>query len=160
MATPTYIPIQSTTLSSNAASVTFTNIPQNYRDLVVIVNSASNAGGVVDIDFRANGDSSSIYLAQALFGDGSNDFAFTQSNFDQANIGRMKGLSLMIAEFFDYSTTDRNKCGLSRGGSADSDTRMIAFKYASNSAITSLEIRGDGDDFASGGIFSLFGIEA
>ena len=35
---PTYTPLQSIVLTSSASSVTFSNIPQTYQDLVLVVN--------------------------------------------------------------------------------------------------------------------------
>lgn len=56
----TYVPIASTTLSSNNTTVNFSSIPQTYKDLVLHISVRSNYSAA-DMRFRINGNTGSIY---------------------------------------------------------------------------------------------------
>jgi hypothetical protein len=73
MATNTYVALQTQTLGSAAASVTFSSIPSTYTDLMVRYsirgNAAYTAGYAV---FYLNGDTSTSYTNRFVIGDGTN----------------------------------------------------------------------------------------
>jgi len=70
----TFIPISTTNLSGGtAASITFSNIPQNYTDLIIKVSGRSTGGGkarAVRMEF--NGDTTYTNYSQIWGGTGSN----------------------------------------------------------------------------------------
>ena len=81
MATTTYEPIETQTLSSAAGSVTFTSIPQTYTDLVLVVNGRKDSSVSVDAFYcRINGDGSSNYSWTSVAGDGSSAYSERTSN--------------------------------------------------------------------------------
>ena len=56
MATQTYDPIASITLGAAASSVTFSNIPSTYTDLVIIFSGAITTGfDSINIKFNSDG---------------------------------------------------------------------------------------------------------
>ena len=68
MATNTYVALDTQTLGSAAASVTFSSIPQTYTDLVLVINGYS----INDVDWRfrmGNGsiDSGSNYSGTYMY---------------------------------------------------------------------------------------------
>jgi len=65
----TYTPIATQTLSTSAASVTFSSISGAYTDLVLIINAASSAQK--DIDIRFNSDTAGNYSNTWMAGNGS-----------------------------------------------------------------------------------------
>ena len=68
------VPIAYQVLSTSAASVTFTSIPQNYQDLLVIINAGQTGGTVNQGVFRVgNGtlDTGTNYSYTVLGGNGS-----------------------------------------------------------------------------------------
>ena len=79
MPTPTYTLIDSVTLGSSAASVTFSSIDQTYGDIVAVYApiSTSAAFGLIKI----NNDTSSIYSSVEAIGTGSTNQSFTDTNF-------------------------------------------------------------------------------
>ncbi len=69
--TKTYVPISTTTLGSNASTVSFSSIPGTYTDLVIVMGviSTSNTGHYVYLQY--NGDTGSNYSTTILTGTGS-----------------------------------------------------------------------------------------
>ena len=65
----TMTPIATQTLSASATSITFSNIPQTYTDLVVIMQFGQTIGD--DVKMRFNGDTGTNYSSTRLAGDGS-----------------------------------------------------------------------------------------
>jgi hypothetical protein len=55
-AAPTYVKVASQTLASAASSVTFSNIPQGYTDLVIQVVIGNSANGTRDLQWKFNGE--------------------------------------------------------------------------------------------------------
>jgi hypothetical protein len=161
MPTPTYTPLATTRLTSTATSVTFSSIPATYRDLVLVVlgqASISNA----EPRFRFNGDTSSSYSFVAMRGNGSsassNSGSATFGYFDPLNnyVGSSQTLSTL--QIMDYSTTNKHKIALLRFGRASGGTGASATGWPVTSAITSISCFTNGDPFAIGSTFSLYGI--
>ena len=159
MPTDTYIPIASTTLSSASASVTFSSIPQDYRDLVLVVSGGSSGGGPVSIEIYPNNEStngSSVQIDATSATVGSSTLSRIFFTLDSSD-------ALSVAQIMEYSTTDRYKNFLFRDNNpVSSNIRAIGARWASNSAITSLVINDfvGGQTFDSGTTFALYGIEA
>jgi len=163
LATLTYTPIASITLGSSASSVEFSSIPQNFRDLVLVGNINSDTS--TNINVRVNSDASALYEQVVMLGRGTSFDSFSTSNTGtltafQGNYGISNGLNVFInMQLFDYSQTDKNKSVLFRFNSFDADGALAtAGRYASNDAVTSLEI--SANSMPAGSTFALYGIEA
>ena len=143
-------------LSSTAASVTFSSIPQTYRDLqLVIVNSITGGQGIYSLRF--NGDASANYSFVQFFGGASS--SATGSN--SARIGYQNGnLAINLTHIMDYTATNKHKTILSQDNAANFSNRMSAARWQSNSAITSMTCVIDVGTFAAGSTFTLYGITA
>jgi len=156
MPTPTYTPLATVTLASSASSVTLSNIPASYRDLILIHNGAlTNTDNIV---WRANGDTGSNYsIVQALATSGG-----ASSNSSASRTSGLAGSSYTqqsanITQWLDYSATDKHKTSLGRANSPTSEVGMSASRWANTAAINSLTLLGA---FASGNTFSLYGVIA
>jgi hypothetical protein len=67
--------------------------------------------------------------------------------------------SVTIIDIMDYSQTDKHKSVIARGNTPGWGTRMIAGRWASTAAITSIVIKTEaGLTFSIGDSFSLYGI--
>ena len=163
MPTPTYDLIASSVITSSTANVTFSSIGSGYRDLVLVVN-ARPVNNDVGLRLRVNSDTGSNYPYVTMYGDGSTA-ASTTATATSITLG--VGLAspntantLAVAQFLDYSATDKHKTILGRtniptgtypGVTAD------AYRWASTSAITAIEVYfGSGN--ISSGTFYLYGI--
>jgi len=165
MATPTYDLLASTTLTSSASSVTFSSIDQTYGDLILVVDGFA-ASQSVNFLLAPNGDKingSSV----AAYGSGSSAASYTTSRIDVSFFGvSTTSVGLGVAQIMDYSATDKHTSFLSRvneteaaGGSSSTSTGMIASRWASTAAITSLEIYSStAYSYAAGSTFNLYGV--
>lgn len=164
-----YVPLANLTLSSSATLVTFTSISQSYRDLVLVVNVVGLTGTptVTGSAMRVNSDSGSNYSWASMTGDGSSAIAFTNtsSGFDLA-CGNSNSVSMAKVDFLDYSATDKHKAVLQRGIQPTINTNAYAMRWASTSAITSIQLyspdyfAGTVDTWSAGSTFTLYGVSA
>jgi hypothetical protein len=139
----TYTPI-ATYNSTNAASVTFTSIPQTYTDLVVAVQVIGNSTYTCTQPwFRFNNDSSSIYSTTVLKGDGSSSSSYrtTGSSIFQTDTVAGNGVpGTMIVNIQNYSNTTTYKTVIYRAGIATANTEAYVGLYRSTNAITEIDL--------------------
>tara|TARA_R110000822_G_scaffold14484_2_gene50905 strand:+ start:960 stop:1451 length:492 start_codon:yes stop_codon:yes gene_type:complete len=158
MATPTYTLIDSTTLGSSAASVTFSSISATGKgDLVVVVNSLADAG-TINFTMRFNGATTG-YTAVTAYGDGGSAASFTSSsNLDlMAYGGNTTVPALVSATVLDFSSTNKHKTVLANGYRADKQASMSVGRWADTAAVTSLTIRTTtANNYAAGSTFFLY----
>jgi len=160
MATPTYIPLATTTLASSASSVTFSSIDQSYGDLVLVSNI--DASAFSEFRMRVNGDTGSNYPSVRMQGSGSTTnsatFNFTYFRFNGNSDMDTDFSFISVIQVMDYSATDKHKTFLVRANSSNG-VDAHAGRWGSTSAITSLEIFPSTGTLESGSTFSLYGIE-
>jgi hypothetical protein len=156
MPTPTYTPVATVTLASSAATVTFSNIPATYRDLILVVSAT---GGNYSY-FTINGLSTSIYNRVRMQGNGTSTFTSTGN----ATVGFMADLTTQrtaeVHHFIDYSATDKHKSILSRNNTPDVNTVAQAHRVATTNAITSISIAAEASTFGISSTFNLYGVIA
>jgi hypothetical protein len=161
----TYIPIATQTLTAAVASVTFSNIPNTYTDLVVIIN----AGGSVDtnISMRFNGDSAGNYSVTAIAGDATNASSTrrvsqTAMRLDENSYtGTTLGTSNLIVSIMNYANTTTYKTVLSRSNNAAVGTSaIVGLWYATAVAINQVAINSVGGNWITGSSFTIYGIKA
>jgi hypothetical protein len=157
MSTPTYIPLATVTLNSTA-SVTFSNIPATYRDLILVTSLIAPSFNL-SLDIRLNSDSGSNYTEVRMSGSGSATSSGTATrNFmrldDFGFVGTTAG-HVNIAQLMDYSATDKQKTVLARASNANNGVTGAACRWANTSAITTITFV---NSHAAGSTFSLYGI--
>jgi hypothetical protein len=158
MPTPTYDLIASNVLGSSASSIEFASISGSYRDLVIIVTATNSS--LAQLRVRPNGLTTNLSSVTAE-GNGT-----TTASNTYANIGEMglfnnlsSEISVQTIQFMDYAT-DKHKTVLMRTNRAGGGVSMIAGRWASTSAITSIVLAPDGGTFNTGSSFYLYGIAA
>lgn len=162
MATPTYDLISSQVLSTSASSVTFSSISQDYRDLVLVCEASHTKTGYNNMRLILNSDTGSNYNLVSMGGDGSSAFSTSASNqafmdITGTNLNTSQ-VGLFTCQFMDYSATDKHKTVLTKHDSAERGTNRFANRWASTSAITSIQVSFETDQIASGSTFYLYGI--
>lgn len=158
-ATPTYTLLNQITLATSTATVTFSSIPQNYGDFVIVADATSDANS--GLYLRFNGDTGSNYFTVGAYGNGSSAISFSQNlTFTNANfISSGRGLNTM--QVMDYAAIDKHKTMLGRASYAGNQAQMAAARWASTSAITSASLFMDsGRTFQIGSTFYLYGLVA
>ena len=160
MPTATYIPLATLTLTGNDSQIDFANIPNTYRDLILIVSATQTATGANGGFIRLNGDSASNYSYVMMTGDGSS--ASSTANSGNRFIDSMVFANTRTAhviQIMDYSATDKHKTILNRINTVDWGTRAYAGRWASTNAVNSITLGLESSQsFTSGSTFSLYGI--
>lgn len=158
----TYTPIASTTLSSNQASVTFNSFA-GYRDLILVARMAANTNSNWFIRF--NSDSGNNYNYVIMAGSGSSTGSLSQASLSAFYPNYFDTLDITltynaIIQVMDYAVTDKHKSVLVRTNKASSGVSASAARWTNTAAITSITLNADGNQFASGSTFNLFGVIA
>ena len=154
-----YLPLATVTLASSASSVTFSNIPATYRDLIFVI-SGTVVTGSTDTQLRVNGDSGSNYSRVFMFGDGTNAASGTASLTGFLPWNGSTTQTVGIGQLMDYAATDKHKTLLSRQNTPNLGVSAQAQRWANTAAITTLNFLGNGNSYAAGTTFSLYGIVA
>jgi hypothetical protein len=167
----TYTPIYAQTLSATTASITFSNIPTTFTDLILIVNAASETTHAF-LNMQFNGDTGSNYSYTELLGNGTNATSTRYSNSTQvfnANVAMQQTTISFngIYQIMNYSNATTNKSGLARLNCINSDYNgsiAIAGTWRNTSPITSIKVfpsrGGTPYNFSVGSTFTLYGIKA
>jgi hypothetical protein len=166
--TVTYEKIATTTLGSNAPSITFSSIPATYTDLVLIV-SALGVGADTDrnCSIQVNSDTGSNYSMTRIRGDGSSASSDRDTSATEAIAGVIQVKSTgdatrctYVVQFQNYSNTTTYKTWLSRSNSANSAVQAMVNLWRSTSAINAIKFQITTYDFYAGSTFTLYGIKA
>jgi hypothetical protein len=165
----TMTPIATLTLSSASTSVTFTNIPQGYTDLVLVCGNLGMSAGGSAGRLRFNSDTGSNYSGTWLYGTGttagsSRDSSQTSMRIIGANIGP-SGSNIndnYIFSIQNYSNSTTYKTVVGRGSSPSNEVYSIVGLWRSNSAVTSITIvsYNGTDTFRVDSNFTIYGVKA
>ena len=159
----TYTPIATTTLSSAAATVTFSSIAGTYTDLILICQT-SVASGTVQNQIQFNSDTGTNYSATILSGNGSVVLSTRNSSVSQITLGyddyNTTAIGQMsIVNIQNYSNTTTYKTTIQRGSNANTGVSATVGLWRSTSAITSILVKNSGGvNFVIGSTFTLYGI--
>jgi hypothetical protein len=165
----TYTPIYATTIGSNTSSITLSNIPTTFTDLVLVISviSTSNVGNYIHLQY--NGDTGSNYSTTILSGTGSSAVSQRFNNRTNFNIDYYATpnttVGTRIVQIQNYSNTTTYKTGLLRADRATGTdnvggTDATVGLWRSTAPITSIKITHDTAQFASGSTITLYGIKA
>lgn len=173
----TYIPIATSTLTATTATVTFSNIPQGYTDLVLVASSVlSTRTSSQDIPvITFNGDTGTNYSSTQIDGSssGATSTRWTSTNnmlmgfISDSNSTANPSLypSNFSINILNYSNSSTYKSALSRFNHTSSNstytrTGSNTGLWRSTAAITSLSVALYYSSYASGSTFTLYGIKA
>jgi hypothetical protein len=164
----TYTPIARTTLSSAAASVTFSSISGSYTDLILVATgtvSGNTYGGWLQF----NSDTGTNYSWTNISGNGTTASSGRNSSIANTSnwyIGPANGWSNtsqnnVVLHIFNYANTTTNKTWLSRTANPANATEATVGLWRSTAAITSITLGVQSSlNYNSGSTFTLYGILA
>lgn len=163
----TYTPIATTTLGSNANSVTFSSISSGYTDLVLICADLA-AQSAQSLYVQLNSDTGSNYSGTIVDGNGSAAQASKYSNNSQgltvgaSYVGLPASIGAMgIMHFMNYANTNVYKTTISRYGAASAETQESISLWRSTAAINTIKVyASSGTNILAGATFTLYGIAA
>jgi hypothetical protein len=158
----TYTQVNSITLAAGTSSITFSGIPQNYRDLIIVHNNFGTSNNDANSNFVFNSDTGSNYSRIYAFYEGSSSTPVSGSGTGTSLqvFGLRTTAGVSISHIMDYSATDKHKTVLTRTNTPDHLVWMSAGKWGSTSAINSIQLNAFSGNFAIGSVISLYGIEA
>jgi hypothetical protein len=171
MAVSTYNAISSVTLSSAQSQVTFSNIPQIYTDLVLVVSAKLTATPGSDIVMLFNGDNSGVngtsgnYSTTVMYGNGSAAGTTRLSNFtriytDYYGAPDATNYGANVVNIMNYSNTTTFKTAIMRANSTIGVDANVGL-WRSTLPITSVTLfLTNSPSFAAGTTFNIYGVGA
>jgi len=148
------------TLQEASSTVTFSGIPDTYRDLILVCNLFYNSGSDTYSRFELNGDTTTanykgVYMD--TYGGGASGGS-TNSNLLEYHQS-VSSTTPVHATFqlFDYSATDKHKTAIIRFGAATTMTGAYASRWENNAAVGNLKLVGSVANYLPGSTFALFG---
>ena len=168
----TYSKLAEVTVGSTSVSnISFTNIPQNYNDLVVKLSVRGNSTFATQQMYMTFNSNTSSYSARQVYGDGSNPTSASLSNSGAAISIVNTNTSPSTASTF--SSTDvyipNYTSSVNKSASADSVTEnngmsalagLTAGLWSNNTAITSITFTPQADLFVQHSTATLYGVKA
>ena len=156
----TYEPIASTTLGSAASSITFSSIPADYTDLVIVVTGANSEGS--ELGIQLNGDSSTNYSWTWIQGTGSAANSGRASNAPRARIGSFTtgGPHYAHATVMSYANANVYKTVLSSMDRVGNSVARIVGLWRNTSAVNEVKVIVEYGSLQTGTTASLYGIKA
>ena len=162
--------IESVEVSNNASSVTFSNIPQGYTDLLIKFSTRdTDAGTASHFGFTFNGDTGSNYTSLFIRGDGNSSvLSFSQTpSYIVASYQSSAGSTANTfgsGEMYIPNYTGSNQKGVSLESMSETNAALAymnitAGKWTGTSAITSISaVQTIGGPFVANSTFTLYGI--
>jgi hypothetical protein len=160
-------------LGSNAADVTFSNIPQTgYADLVLLISARSNRASVTyeGVYLLLNGDTANNMTARTLRGDGSAASSFSQAaaklleidtsaTAANATSNTFGSLEVYIPNYAGSTNKSISATAVHETNASTAYIGAVAALWSNTAAITSIKITPSGaNNFVSGSSFFLYGI--
>jgi hypothetical protein len=163
-------PIATTLLASNAASVTFSSIPQNYKHLQLRILGRCAGAFATGTSAKAeyNGDTTTTnYYSHYLQGDGASAtagsnasgiyFTYSLDNSNTANV-----FSGNVVDILDYANGNKFKTSRNLSGYDLNGTGRIFLSsslWMNTAPITSIVITATDGSWLAASRFSLFGVK-
>lgn len=161
MPSETYVALGFVTLSSAQAQVTFSNIPQTYTDLVVVINPTFTTNADVDVIF--NGDTKNNYSSTYLTGNGTSATSGRFSTMPKIYLDQINTGTTIVqynASIMNYSNNTIFKNIINRYNGTTKGTEAVVGLWRNTDAITSMTFTGGGQNFSAGSTFAIYGIGA
>jgi len=163
MPTPTFDAIRTTTVADTTTStISWTDIPQTYTDLVIMINAAKIASPAVDLLARFNNDSGSNYSYNVFGTNGTSTPTASQAASVSALYGggfyTQQGLTRL--DINSYSNTTLYKTMTSRMGTTENFIEIWNATWRNVAAINRIDIISSNGAFTVGSKFTMFGIRA
>ena len=169
-------PIATTLLASSSGTITFSNIPQNYKHLQIRMisrNTGAGIAGTLNNWLTFNSDSGSNYTYHGLQGNGTAAAAFgaaTQTRITLPNQSpgadaTANAFGAAVIDILDYANTNKFKTVRTLYGANDNTTNteyrvfLVSGLWMNTAAITSITLVPELANFATNSRFSLYGIK-
>lgn len=145
--------IATITLQQASSAVTFSGIPNTYRDLILTIDGGASSAQSANLYLNADTNTAS-YPRVTMYGDGASAVSGATSNPRILDIGT--SASILISSIFDYSATDKHKTVLVRSNTSGL-VAASAMRWANLTAVNQISAVAHTGTFNSGTSFSLYG---
>jgi hypothetical protein len=160
----TYVPIQTYSLQGTT-SVSFTNIPQTYTDLIIQVTIQTTSNSTCFAHFNDDNVNTITYTENVMWGDGSGINSARSQNAGGVNLTSWASyvptsttFNVTTSRIFNYSSPNVNKVTLSRSNQTN-DVRTAINMWNKTEPITKITV-GTAANGNAGSSVTLYGIEA
>ncbi len=153
MPTATYVALANFNAAGSETSVTFSNIPNTYRDLVIQGNVIGNSSNGV-LNMELNGDTANRNSLR-MYANPGTGIDTSSEGLASATIGTNVGT--LLVQILDYSATNKHKTTLIQSNDPGVIVSAGVARWSSTSAVTSVKITSN-RTFQSGMTLSLYGI--
>lgn len=171
--TPTYTKIGAQTLTGNSTSVTFSNIPQNFTDLVIIVSGVGAVQDGYSILCQVGNtsiDTGSNYSTTRIGGNGTATSSGRATAASYMRLQNLTGQSTtsgnvtnLLINFMNYSNGTTFKSVINRANQTNGSypgVELLINLWRNTSPINIIQLFPfTGASFATGSTFTLYGIE-
>lgn len=159
----TYEPINTQTLGTAQASVTFSAIPSTYTDLVLVLNAKKSTSDGGYLSLRYNSDTATNYSSTFMYGNGTQALSSrnTGETFGRIGNGSTSNFESTIVSIQNYSNATTFKTSISRSNVSGIYTlSYVTLWRKTPEAITSITVLPDTGNFTVDSTFTLYGIKA
>lgn len=161
----TMTPIATNTLASATGTVTFSNLPQTYTDLILVFQVQRSTATGTYLQMRLNSDSGSNYSTTFLYGTGSSAGSWRDSNRTDINLDYYaaptnSSWSNRNISINNYSNSTTYKTVINRANDASQGTDAGVHLWRSTAAINTITLTMPSNNFVTGSTFTIYGIKA
>lgn len=156
----TYDNLASTSSTNNNTTVSFTNINQNFTDLVLMINAKNTSGtnnGQIVFNSDTSANYSGVYLQFSSTAGGDRVTNTTNLYTPEFSSG---DFSSCVVNIMNYSNNQYDKTVIQRGGEVSERTALWVNTWRSPLPITRIDLSTFGGNWATGSTFALYGIKA
>jgi hypothetical protein len=156
--------------SGGAASITFSAIPADYTDLVIMASLRENGGATIRSGkVRFNGVTTSTYSERLLDGNGSSAtsssatrtfFAWILQNDTNSTANTFSNVQIYIPNYRSSVYKSVSMDSIAENNATFGIQRITAGLWQNNDAITSISLDGEASNFIQFSSASLYGITA
>ena len=158
--------IETIELGSSQASITFSSIPQDYTDLLVVGATRSDRSAVDDDCLLSFNSNTSNFSVVRLFGTGSGSASITTParfagyvNGNSATSNTFSSQKIYISNYTSSSAKSYSVDSVTENNAGESYQDISAGLWNDTSNITSVSFTPEqGTNFLTGSTFSLYGI--
>lgn len=157
--------IAGTTLTADQASVTFSNIPANYNDLMIVCNvdTTYTIAASASYFLQFNGDTGTNYSTTWMVGNGSSAGSARNSSQSSLYVGEASGSSNIYAPMVIhvplYSSSNLFKNALAAHAQPGAFVGTSIGLWRNTSAVTSISLFQGSYNSVAGSTFSLWGVK-
>ena len=148
-------------ISSAQSSITFSNIPQTYTDLVLKVSARTTFSSTSDFNIEPNGSSANL-TGKRIYGTGtsvlSDSATWELTNGTDTTSNTFINTEVYFPNYASSNYKSFSSDGVMENNATFAYSYVMSHLWANNTPISSLTIRSGAGNFVAGSTFYLYGI--